>query len=252
MITTPFELHELEKNPENINNMDLTDIDLFRHQYKSVRSPELRKLIEQRERELKLQVKVDRLNVEIIQIYQFTVMCINYLETLDRNSIQYKDYFDRACRNIGQMIHDLPNVWTGLTSVALYHQLQQYPNTSIVDEHFYPRKGVGGNDILVLGMEKLKLSGTFEPRDLINALYTYAMCNKTTKRENRKQLPPYQREDTFTDPGDSYRNADVHLFREKEFAVPAAWRGVADLYNVKLMDPPEFDLVDPKAVLAYN
>lgn len=253
MTTTPLwqDYRYLQKHPELVMVMDMEDIKVFRTHNKGTHCPDVRQLVKTREDELKaweqhdrLLARIDKLHLRIEHIYRYASECADDLEGSDPRGYKYQDIIDVSARNIGNMIHDLPRVSTGLISVELCLDLKDNPHTQVVHEHFIPRSGVGGKDIL-----DLAAAGRFEMKDLIDVLYARSMCNKTTQRENRIALPPYQKFNTFIDPAESYRQAEIKLIREKDFSIPETWQGVADLYGITLTDPPDFDTVDPNDYL---
>jgi hypothetical protein len=196
------------------------------------------RMVEQ-DRQSKHQERVDKLVTQIWHIHRYTVRFIE--DTGDIFNPANATDVEVAVRNIGNMIHDLPKVYTGLMSYELWRNIQLSPGSKkMVFEHFYPRSVVGGRDVLELAYAMITNVGKFAVKDMINVLYSCSQGNKTTQDENLKALPPFQKEDTFIDPPTSYQQANIKLVHEKEFTVPVVWQSVADMFGVHLIDLPEF------------
>lgn len=254
---------EILSSPSKLKKMLLCDIEVFRKKYlpSGKRWPELRKLIDGRESELlaiaknwekerkarvveqdrqsKHQERVDKLITQIWHIHRYVVRFIEDVGDI-YNPTNATDV-EVAVRNIGNMIHDLPKVYTGLMSFELWKILQLSPALKkVVFEHFYPRSVVGGRDVLELAFTMITSVGKFAVKDMVNVLYSCSQGNKTTQDENLKSLPPFQKEDTFIDPPTSYHEAGIVLVRTADFVGSPVWQSVADVFGVHLIDPPEF------------
>jgi len=181
-----------------------------------------------------------KFHTKLKHIHRYTVMCSTGLLKMDSNTEEYRNDIDVAIRNIGNMIHDLVKVYTGLMSFDAWVRKRADGSYDPTFEHYYPRSVIGGEDIIAQAMIMIKKNGGIELKDMLRTIYECSQGNKTTADENRVVLPPFQKHDTFTCPEDSYDWGNITLVREQEFTIPRVWLEIQNVYNIALPSIPDF------------
>lgn len=145
------------------------------------------------------------------QIVEIAVMGI-VKECEARQLLLTEQDINRYGRLIGNLIHDMPDVRTGLQSKKSAERCKrstkEYKTHSCWD-HWHPRQWAGVQII------KKALIGELTSDVLAEMLHKYREVVLVLKTENSKDLKPYQGVDTFCgDPKTSYDMAGIKLVPE--------------------------------------
>jgi len=191
-----------------------------------------KELAQQKEREEREQAAFAKFHEKILQFHHSLVdKCNRYYERdLVSDTIEHENFMAVAGRAIGNDIHDLPEVKTGLMTLECFKlkedvSIRKFYSTA---EHFWPRSTIGGRDLIELC---LSMGPKFNIRHTIQTLYELCQTIESLDTENR-DLMQYQKADTFVSPQVSYDNAGIKLVRIKQFALPTSWTMLFDKYDI--------------------
>jgi hypothetical protein len=199
-----------------------------------------RTIAEHYKKEAEFQARFDKFHTQLKHIHRYVVMCATSLLEMTPGTVEYSHELDVAIRNVGNKIHDLTKVYTGLISFEAWRRKKLDKTYDPTFEHYYPRSVIGGEDIIAQAMILISKNGGIDLKDMLKVIYECSQGNKTTAEENRKVLPPYQQIDTFISPQQTYLSGEITLVREQPFEMPRVWKEIEKKYNIVLPDLPEF------------
>ena len=196
----------IEKNPSIVSQMSMEDICVWKEQNLRKRLP-IRPLIEQRIVDIKQQqIYAGRMN----RVYEH-VECIWFMIQGMLSHHDPKNRLRLFGRLIGNAIHDMPHMWTGLESVESLDARKNKTGYVPTDEHFYPRQFAG--EFII--SEAIRDSENFTTKKLAELLFKFCRVHKVTREENRR-LERHQKADTFTCPKLSYTQAEIVLEKVRD------------------------------------
>ena len=191
----------IQADPTIVETMSQCDVDNFYSQYKHKRIIS-RQFVNQRQRDIKdAEIYAKMMN----NAYEH-IECIWFMLQGMLNHHDPEHRINRFGRLIGNAIHDMPHIWTGMESresIKMRMHSKKYNHT---DEHFYPRK-YAGETILTAA---ILYGEKFTMATLANLLFKFCHVHRVTGSEN-KLLERFQKTDVFNTPEEAYQLAGIEL-----------------------------------------
>jgi len=201
-----FNLTQIEADPINCwNRMTPLQLERFEDKFyariEKMAQREIRSQEEKDKRDLRKTNKRLKYTRKVFAMY--TRIHTIWVATHDDDIAHYH------ARSIGNDIHDLPTIWTGLESEASIAS-KGTKGYSHSNEHFYPRQYAG----LQIVKHIIEHKGINFTR-LLEFLDKFRQVHHVTPEENRK-LMKYQSAYVFSTPEIAYKQAGIVLVKQEQ------------------------------------